>query len=90
MAMPSRPLNERFDQYHMPEPNSGCWIWFGSTFRKGYGSISEGGRHGRTLQAHRVSYERFKGPIAPGLTIDHLCRTPCCVNPDHLEAVTLH
>ncbi len=29
-----------------------------------------------------------KGPIPPGLLLDHLCRVTCCVNPDHLEPVT--
>ena len=47
----------------------------------GYGV--SGGR-----SAHRVAYERAKGPIPDGLVIDHLCRNRRCVNPDHLEAVT--
>jgi len=38
--------------------------------------------------AHRASYEAFVGPIPAGLTLDHLCRTPLCVNPWHLEPVT--
>lgn len=41
------------------------------------------------LLAHRVSYEMTRGKILPGLTIDHLCRASLCVNPDHLEAVTM-
>ncbi len=38
--------------------------------------------------AHRWFYEQAKGPIPDGLSIDHLCRVPPCVNPDHLEAVS--
>lgn len=38
--------------------------------------------------AHRVAYEIVKGPIPKGLQIDHLCRVPACINPNHLEAVT--
>jgi hypothetical protein len=60
-----------------------CWPWQGCVDKKGYGRFS---RHGR---AYRVSYEFFVGRIPDGLSIDHLCRVPSCVNPDHLEPVTL-
>lgn len=63
-----------------------CWIWTGATTVKGYGQISIENRNRRT---HRVAYEHFVGPIADGLTIDHLCRNVACCNPDHLEAVTV-
>jgi hypothetical protein len=38
--------------------------------------------------AHRVVYERVRGPIPKGLVLDHLCRNPGCVNPEHLEPVS--
>jgi hypothetical protein len=62
-----------------------CWLWTGTTAAHGYGQMRRGGR---TLPAHRVSYELLVGPIPPGLHIDHLCRVRACVNPAHLEAVT--
>lgn len=80
-----RSLDERFDEKWMPEPMSGCWLWLGSKNGAGYGTIE---RDGRTFMAHRYSYERAVGPIPEGLVLDHLCRTPSCVNPEHLEAVT--
>jgi hypothetical protein len=40
------------------------------------------------IYVHRAVYERYVGPIPPGLEIDHLCRVRNCVNPAHLEAVT--
>ena len=64
-----------------------CWIWTGAT-AMGYGRINAGGRHGKSLQAHRVAYEFMVGPIPAGLQLDHLCRNKRCVNPLHLEAVT--
>lgn len=67
-----------------------CWIWTASTSTNGYGQVSIGGR---TQAAHRASYEHFVGPIPEGLTIDHVrqrgCKSKTCVNPAHLEAVTL-
>lgn len=64
---------------------SGCWLWTGATYPAGYGKT---GVDGRTLLAHRVSYELFVGPIPEGLQLDHLCRVRNCVNPAHLEPVT--
>lgn len=69
------------------EPMSGCWIWNASLNPGGYGQICT--RTGHPALAHRVSYELNRGPIPKGLTLDHLCRNRCCVNPDHLEAVTM-
>lgn len=59
-----------------------CWIWTASKNPKGYG------RFGKTY-AHRFSYTQFIGPIPDGMQMDHLCNNTSCVNPNHLEAVTL-
>ena len=63
---------------------SGCWEWQGNRDRHGYGRFY----HGKTTGAHRASYILHKGEIPAGLYLDHLCRNPPCVNPEHLEAVT--
>lgn len=79
------PLRERFESKYIPEPNSGCWLWEGRCVGSGYGSIAEGGTFGRSLLAHRVSYELYIGPIPDGMCILHKCDTKLCVNPDHLR-----
>jgi hypothetical protein len=61
-----------------------CWEWLGAK-SAGYGRIKV---QGKVCMAHRISYEYFIGPIPEGLEIDHLCRTPACINPAHLEPVT--
>jgi hypothetical protein len=69
----------------------GCWQFTGATAGKGYGVVVTGSRADGTRRmdyAHRVVYAALVGPIPAGLHIDHLCRVPRCVNPDHLEAVT--
>lgn len=72
---------------YSPEPNTGCWLWLGKLSREnGYGQM---GVMGKTRYAHRLAWEVAHGPIPPGLTIDHLCRQRSCVNPDHLEVVTI-
>ena len=64
---------------------NGCWLWQGYVSRQGYGQMKVDHRH---WKAHRFAYVVWRGPIAEGLEIDHLCRVRRCVNPDHLEPVT--
>lgn len=83
-----RPLRERFEENAI-KSQDGCWEWSGSHDRAGYprlGVRRDGTK--TTVGAHRLAYEFYVGPIPDGLVIDHLCRNPGCVNPEHLEAVT--
>lgn len=64
-----------------------CWKWNGHIEENGYGRFGIGSH--LMVSAHRMSYILYKGPIDLGLTIDHLCKNKWCVNPNHLEPVTL-
>ena len=83
-------LRRSFDKKFIPEPNSGCWLWTAANNGNGYGviGIARGKVGSRNAYAHRLSYEWAFGKIPDGMEIDHKCRVRCCVNPDHLEAVT--
>jgi hypothetical protein len=70
---------------YVPEPNTGCWLWLGTTFPLGYANVRFGGK---SRLAHRVMYELVNGPIPDGLQLDHLCRVRSCINPAHLQPVT--
>lgn len=63
-----------------------CWNWIGANG----GKIKHGVFYyeKKVQGAHRISYQWAKGIIPEGYHIDHLCRNPSCVNPDHLEPVT--
>lgn len=79
------PLRDRIADKIRVNLDTRCWLWTGCTRGRGYGAIDVDG----SLQpAHRVVYELLVGPIPEGYQVDHLCREPACVNPDHLEAVT--
>ena len=81
-------LEERLWRFISPEPNSGCWLWTGTT-RRDYGQIAgPPGLKKTMLQAHVVAYELYVGKVPSGLELDHLCRVRQCVNPSHLEPVT--
>lgn len=72
----------------VPDPQTGCWQWRGHISAKGYGRMAAA-IQGKQVYAHRLVYEFFRGDVAEGLTLDHLCRNRACVNPWHLEPVTI-
>jgi hypothetical protein len=71
---------------HEVDAKTECFVWTGSKIWNGYGRVH---RKGKMILAHRFAYELFNGPIPEGLTLDHLCRNRACVNPFHLEPVTM-
>ena len=62
-----------------------CWLWTGSTYQNGYGTIR---RDGKVVSAHRTSYDLHHPLTKPINEVDmcvcHTCDTPACVNPYHL------
>lgn len=66
---------------------TGCWNWNRGVDKNGYGRTTPRNLSGSGL-AHRAIYVELRGQIPDGLQLDHLCRNPRCVNPDHLEPVT--
>jgi hypothetical protein len=84
------PLDEMLRRRTVIDQKTGCWNWTGAKMKGGYGAVTFS-RNGekQTKLVHRVAYEMRRGPIPDGMTIDHLCRNPGCLNPDHLEAVTM-
>lgn len=68
---------------------SGCLLWNGCLNSRGYGVI---GIAGKRELVHRVAWQLDHGPIAAGLTVDHVhdrgCRHKHCGNVAHLEPVT--
>jgi hypothetical protein len=77
---------------------SGCWLWTGALSTKGHGRFKV---DGKLVSPHRLSYEAHVRNLTAGEVIDHTCHVwefcdggpTClhrrCVNPDHLEPVTL-
>lgn len=62
---------------------NGCWSWTGTSNSMGYGTAYT--TWSPEKLAHRLVYTQLIGPISEGLVLDHLCRRPPCVNPDHLD-----
>ncbi len=81
----AKTAEQRFSEKCRVDPKTGCVEWIGYTNVTGYGQFWGGGR---LVLAHRWSYGLDRIPA--GLVIDHLCRNPPCVNPEHLEPVTQH
>lgn len=68
------------------EKSDGCWLWTATKTPLGYGHFWH---EGRMRGAHRFAYEDTVGAIPEGQTIDHVCKNRGCVNPAHMEVVSL-
>lgn len=78
-------LAKRFLEKIRPVPKSECIEWIGAIDNHGYGAFRSPLNKGGTSKAHRVSYWLHRGPVPPGMHIDHICRFTRCVNPYHLR-----
>lgn len=58
-----------------------CWLWKGSTFRKGYGQFKV---KSRNLKSHRIAFFLQSGSDPGELLTCHTCDTPRCCNGSHL------
>jgi len=64
-----------------------CWLWQGYINSEGYGEYRS--KVLRTRLAHRIAYALDGDGTVPDMPLDHLCRNRHCVNPDHLEPVSV-
>lgn len=80
------PTKVKFYRHALLPNENGCMIWSGALASRkglnGYGKIRIKG--GKTIAAHRFSYEMHNGKIPKGMFVLHKCDIPRCVAPEHL------
>lgn len=74
-------LEDKLDHWAIPEPNSGCLLWFGPVNEQGYPRIHF---RGKNYRGNRLVWQQKRGPIPVGLHVLHSCDVTCCVNDQHL------
>lgn len=79
------PWPERF--WAKVDKSGDCWIWTAYRDRSNYGRFAANNRKVPELAA-RVAVRLSGRTIPDGYQVDHLCRNPPCVRPEHLDVVT--
>lgn len=82
----AKPLAQKLAARTGPEDENGCWPWRGDFGNSRYGVMAH---RGKARTAHRWAWINTHGPIPDGHQIHHKCGNPSCVNPEHLEAVSV-
>lgn len=75
---------ERF--WSKVDKSGDCWEWTAHVLPNRYGRMRF---RGKIVYAHRFAYALAHGECANNLVIDHRCRNKRCVNPSHLQLVTI-
>ena len=87
-GMKKQTMLEKVLTKHRKDAVTGCWLWTDALNTNGYGVVWDPAKQ-KQSKAHRVAYEELVGAIPDELPIDHLCRNRACINPEHLQPVTL-
>lgn len=84
----ARTQDRVFDKIDWPSSDEACWDWTGAKFHYGHGRIGvQVDGKTRSFQVHRLTYAWEYGDQP--LPLDHLCANTSCVNPRHLQPVTV-
>lgn len=68
---------------------SQCWMWTGNHLSQNGYALTYSEALKQTTTAHRWAYALLVEPVPKDMTLDHLCRNILCVNPSHMEIVSL-
>ena len=73
--------SDRFATKYVVNPKTECWEWTGARNGNGRAAFSV---DGRSVLAHRYSWELFVDPIKEDQEIRRSCNNPVCVNVEHM------